>query len=138
MSSSTEVVAYDTNLFPTLLDPDPLEVSARFARRFAAAETVDDLFAVLEGNTVKGMVGRVVEIREVAWIPYESDRGIIPNAILVAGDVETGEALEFATTAEMCVLFVRRCELIGGLPVKVRITEKRTRSGRTAINFERP
>ena len=138
MSSSTELIAYDTALFPKLLDPDPVEVSRRFAARFTAAKTVDELFSVLEGNTVKQLVGHVVKIETVAWIPYESDRGVIPNAILGGVDMDSGEVLEFATTAEMCVLFVRQCELIGGLPVTVRITEKRTRSGRTAINFERP
>lgn len=132
-----EVVLYDRDLFPQLLDQDPLEVRKRFAARFSRAETIDDLFAVLEGSTSKDMVGRVLQIRGVQWAPYESDRGIIPLAVCDAADLRTGEVIEFATTGEMLCMFIRRAELVGALPFEARVTSKRTRSGQTALNFER-
>jgi hypothetical protein len=132
-----ELALYDHAMFPALLDQDPLEVKARFARRFQQAETIDDLFDVLEGNNSKGMVGRKLEIADVAWAPYESDAGVIPLAIVSAMDLDTGEALEFATTSDMLVLFIRKAQIIGQLGFKAKITEKKTRSGRTALNFER-
>lgn len=137
MSDSTELVAYDTAMFPQLLDQDPDAVRARFAARFTRAESLDDLFAVLEGSTSKDMVGRTVTILGVAWAPFESDRGIIPLAVCDAADAKTGEAFEFATTSEMLTLFIRQAELIKALPFTARITDKKTRSGQTALNFER-
>lgn len=132
-----ELIAYDTALFPDLLSQDPGDVSARFAARFMAAETIDDLFGALEGNLGKNLVGKRLQLTAVQWAPYESDRGVIPNAIVAAADVETGEFVEFATTSEALTMFLRRAELIGAFPFNARITEKKTRSGNTALNFER-
>lgn len=136
MTDSTELGAYDHALFPTLLDQDPEAVRVRFAQRFAAAESMEDLFAVLQGTTSKDMVGRAVSIRSVQWAPFESDRGVIPLAICDAADVHTGEAFEFATTSEMLTMFIRRAEIIKALPFGARITAKKTRSGNIALNFE--
>ena len=134
---STEIVAYDPELFPALLDQDPREATARFARRFMIAESLDDLFNVLEGNTSQAMVGRTIEIKAVAWVPYEADIGVIPNAICQAVDTATGEILEFATTSSALTMFIRRAELIGEIPFEAKIAAKKTRSGQTALNFER-
>lgn len=135
--TSTEVIAYDPGLFPTLLSQDPEEVRARFARRFMAAESIDDLFGVLEGNTANTLVGRTLRIVGVSWAPFESDRGTIPNAICEAADVKTGELLEFATTSEQLVLFIRRAEILQKIPFDAKIVSKKTRNGYNALNFER-
>jgi hypothetical protein len=138
MPDSTGLVAYDTQMFPNLLDQDPEAVRERFARRFAAAEDIDDLFGVLQGSTSKDMVGRALTINSVAWAPFESDRGVIPLAVCDAVDIHTDEVVEFATTSEALVLFIRKAELIGAMPFSVRVVAKKTRSGNTALNFERP
>jgi hypothetical protein len=135
--AGTDVAIYDTTLWPELLDQDPEAVMARFAERFVKAENLDELFNVLEGNSSKDMIGRKVEIRSVKWAPYESDSGIIPNAICTATDLDTGELTEFATTGGMLTMFIRRAELIGALPFQARIAGRKTRSGQTALNFER-
>jgi len=137
VSAGTDVVLYNRDLFPQLLDQDPAAVRERFAARFMRAETIEDLFDVLEGSTSKDMVGRAVQIRSVQWAPYESDRGVIPLAVCDAADLKTGEVIEFATTGEMLCMFIRRAELVGALPFEARITAKKTRSGQTALNFER-
>jgi hypothetical protein len=137
MTESTAVVAYDQALFPTLLDQDPEAVRERFARRYGRAETIDDLFNVLEGNTSKGMVGRKLRIDAVAWAPYESDRGIIPLAVCTAFDLTSGDEVEFATTGESLVQFIRQAEIIKAMPFEVKIVTKKTRQGRDALNFER-
>lgn len=134
---SQEVVQYDRSLFPDLLDQDPAAVRERFAARFMAAEDIEDLFDVLGGNLSKDLVGHVVRIDSVQWAPFEADRGTIPLAVCQAFDMGSGEALEFATTGEVLTMFIRRAELIGALPFMARITAKRTRSGQTALNFER-
>lgn len=135
--NGTELAPYDQALFPDLLSQDPAAVRERFARRFAQAETLEDLFSVLEGQTSKDMVGRRVQLSGVAWAPFESDRGVIPLAICQAADVETGEAFEFATTSEALTMFIRRVELIGAFPFNAKIAAKKTRGGQTALNFER-
>ncbi len=135
--TGSELVAYDTDLFPQLLAMDADSVRARFAERFMAAETIDDLFDVLTGNTSKDLVGRRMKVLEVAWAPYESDRGIIPLAVCKAADLKSGEAFEFATTSEVLTMFIRRAELIGALPFDAVIAKKLTRNGQTALNFER-
>jgi hypothetical protein len=135
-TGTLDVELYDHAMFPNLLDQDPQAVAARFASRFAKAESIDDLFGVLKGNSSKDMVGRTIAVTGVSWAPYESDRGIIPNAICEAVDLRTGEVIEFATTSQMLTLFIRKAEMIGALPFEARITEKKTLSGNMALNFE--
>jgi hypothetical protein len=134
---STELVAYDPQLFPALREQDPREAQARIAARFVKAETLDDLFNVLEGRASKDMVGRRLEVHGVSWAPYQSDEGTIPLAIVNAVDVDTGELVEFATTGRMLTMFIAKAELIDALPFKARITSVKTRQGRDALNFER-
>lgn len=136
-NTSTDLVAYDPALFPALVEQDPAAVADRFARRFLQAESLEDLFGVLDGNTSKDLVGKVLEVQGVEWVPFESDRGVIPNAICTAADTETGEVIEFATTSMMLTMFIRRAELLGALPFTARITSKKTRNGQNALNFER-
>lgn len=132
-----EVVHYDRELFPALLDMDPDEAAGRIIARYQRAETLDDLFDVLEGNTSKTLVGHKFQFRSVAWAPYESDRGVIPLAICDAVDLDTGEETEFATTGQMLVQFLRRAELIGAYPFEAKLTATKTNSKRDALNFER-
>lgn len=136
-ATSTDVVLYDPNLFPELQWQDPLEANSRFAERFGRAESLDDLFGVLSGNSSQNMVGRRLEIQAVDWIAYQADAGVIPNAICLAADIDSGEVLEFATTSGMCTMFIRKAELLGLLPIRVKIVEKITKSGNKALNFEK-
>jgi len=127
----------DPGMFPMINDADPTAVQARMVERVFKAETIDDLFDILDGNLSKALIGRKVQIQSVAWQPYESDRGIIPLAVVQATDLADGEQLEFATTSSMLTSFIRRAEMIGAIPFAARIVGKRTRSGNTALNFER-
>lgn len=136
-ATATDLVLYDTNLFPDLKWADPEDAGKRFAERFGRAETVDDLFDVLAGNNTQGMIGRRVEVRAVDWQAFQSDRGVIPNGICLAADIDTGEVLEFATTSEFCTMFLRKAELLGLLPLRLKIVEKVTKGGNKALNFER-
>jgi hypothetical protein len=136
-AASTDVAAYDPAVFPDLLDQNPEAVRARFAARFMRAETLDDLFDVLEGTLSKDLVGKRIQVTDVQWAPFESDRGVIPLAICQAADVETGEVFEFATTSAALTMFIRRAQLIKALPFNARVAAKKTRSGQTALNFER-
>ena len=136
-ATTSDVVLYDPNLFPELRWQDPLEANSRFAARFERAENLDDLFGVLSGNSTQNMVGRRIEIQDVDWIAYQADQGVIPNAICLAADIDSGEVLEFATTSGMCTMFIRKAQLLGLLPVRVKIVEKVTKSGNRALNFER-
>ena len=135
---SMEVVLYDHELFPDLRWADPQDFEARSADRFKRAGTVDELFDVMSGNNSKSMVGRKLEIQAVDFQAYQADDGVIPNAICTAVDINTGEVLEFSTTSGFCTKFLRRVQLMGKLPVRVKITETVTRSGQKALNFERP
>ncbi len=135
--SNAEVLAYDQNLFPELLQTDPESVMERFAARFQAAESIDDLFDALEGNLSRSLVGHKVRIASVQWAPYQSDRGTIPLAVCQAVDLTTGEETEFATTGGVLTMFIRRAELIGAIPFDAKIVGKKTANGQTALNFER-
>lgn len=135
--TGTDLILYDPQLFPALVDQDPDAVMARFAERFKAAKTLDDLFGVLSGETSKEMVGRVVTIGAVEWAPFLSDRGEIPLAICKLVD-EHGEVDgEFVTTSLALTMFIAKVQMLGLLPFRARIASKRTRSGREALNFER-
>jgi len=135
--SDAEVLAYDDKLFPELLRTDPESVMARFAERFVKAETLDDLFDVLEGNLSRSLIGHKVRVQAVAWAPYQSDRGVVPLAVCQATDLTTGEETEFATTGGVLTMFIRRAELIGAIPFDAKIVGKKTGGGQTALNFER-
>lgn len=136
-ATSADVVLYDQNLFPDLRWADPQDMGRKFGERFDRAESVDDLFNVLEGNSTQNMVGRKVKVLDVAFQAFQSDQGVIPNGICQAVDLATGEAIEFATTSIMCTAFLRKAQLLGLLPLEVRIVEKQTRNGNKALNFER-
>ena len=136
-TSSMDVVLYDHELFPDLRWQDPQETESRFAGRFKRAETLDDLFSVMSGNSTQTMIGRRLEIQEVDFVAYQADDGVIPNAICLAADIDSGEVLEFATTSGFCTKFLRKAQLLGLLPVKVKITSTLTRSGQNALNFEK-
>lgn len=132
-----EIVLYDPALYPTSLFDTTEGGDVDFAARFAKAETVDALFDALKGNTSQNLVGRRLQIMSVRWRLYRADEGWTPMAVCDAADVETGEVLEFATTSGMLTAFIRHVELIDGFPFNTRITETKTRSGQTALNFER-
>lgn len=144
-ASSVEVVLYDKALFPELRWQDPQEANARFVARFNQAETLDDLYNVLSGANTQGLIGRKFQILDVDFVAYQADDGIIPNALCLGADLDSGEVLQFATTSGQPTMFLGRARLLGLLPaeegkerVLVKITETKTRSGNTAINFDRP
>lgn len=137
VEQSTAVELYDRSMFPVLLDQSPEAVQARFAEQYAKATSLAELFNVLEGNSSKDLIGRKIEIGAVNWAPYESERGIIPLAICEGVDLDTGEVIHFVTTSSSLTMFIRMAELIDVLPFSAKITSKKTRSGQTALNFER-
>lgn len=132
-----DVVLYDHELFPDLRWQDPLEFEARSAERFKRAGSLDDLFEVMGGNSAQKMVGRRLEVQEVDFVAYQADDGVIPNAICLAVDIDSSEVLEFSTTSGFHTKFLRKAQLLGLLPVKLKITETLTKSGQKALNFEK-
>lgn len=137
-ATSMDVVLYDPTLFGELKWQDPQDMGRKVGERMNRASTVEDLFAVLQGRSTKDMIGRKVEVLDVDFYAYQADDGVIPNAICQAVDTDTGEVLEFATTSGFCTAFLKKAQLLGLLPVKVKITETLTRGGNRAINFEQP
>lgn len=123
--------------FPELRAVDPAKVQERLATKMRGARSLDDLFDALTGSNSKSLVGKTFEFRGVEWQPYESQRGIVPLAIVDAVNVATGEAEEFITTGGMLVEFLRQAQILDVFPFRARIVEKLTRSGQTALNFER-
>lgn len=123
--------------FPNIAENDSSEASARIAQRMLKAESVDDLFDVLDGNSSDKLVGKSLTINGVTWQLYKSDRGDIPQAVVDAVDKSTGEVTEFVTTGGMLVYFLRRVEMLGKFPFDAKITEKTTKRGNKALNFER-
>lgn len=144
-ATTTDVVLYDHKLFGELRWQDPLEANQRFAERFGSAQSLDDLFDVMSGNNTQKMVGRRLAILDVDFVAYQADDGVIPNALCVAADIDSGELVQFATTSSFCTMFLKKAELLGLYPkkegeeskVRVKITTTLTRGGNTAINFER-
>jgi hypothetical protein len=120
-----------------VIEANPEAVRDRLKARFRSAESVDELFDALSGQTSDAMIGRRFEFLGVEWQPYESDSGVIPLATCDVVDLDTGKPTEFVTTATMLVEFLRRVELLGAFPFKARIAGKKTRNNQTALNFER-
>lgn len=123
--------------FPGINEVDPASVTARMAARMQGADSLDALFDALTGQASEQLIGRTFTFLGVTWQPYESDKGIIPLAVCEVADPKTGEVSEFVTTGTMLVHFLRRAQVIGAFPFTARIVGKRTRSGQTALNFER-
>lgn len=134
---STEVEVYSPALLDLCKQQDAQEVLKRFARRFEQATGIDDLFGALEGTNSQQLIGKAIEVRAVEWAPYQSDRGMIPLAIVQAADLDTGELTEFATTGAMLCLFLFKWQALGLAPFQARIVGKKTNSGQTALNFQR-
>lgn len=137
---ASEVVAVEARLleaFPEIREVDPEAVAARMAARVQKAANLDELFDSLSGNSSDTLIGKAFEFTAVEWQPYESAKGIIPMAVCTATNLDTGEEEEFITTGGMLVQFLRRAQVLGALPFSARIVEKKTRSGQSALNFER-
>lgn len=137
-ATSMDVVLYDHGLFGELKWQDPQDMGRKLGERMNHAKSADDLFDALSGNSTQSMVGRKLEIMDADFYAYQSDDGVIPNAICQAVDIDSGEVLEFATTSGFCAAFLKKAQLLKLFPLKVRVTETLTRSGNKAINFERP
>lgn len=123
--------------FPELQAIDPEAVKVRMANRVHQAQSLDGLFDTLAGNSSDLLVGKSFEFRSIVWQPYESETGPIPQAVVAAVDLTTGEETEFVTTAFMLVNFLRRAQVLDILPFKARIVEKQTKRGQKALNLER-
>lgn len=121
----------------TAADADPEAIAERMAKRVRGAGSMDELFDSLTGKASDQMVGRAFEFVSVAWQPFQAERGVIPLAVCEVIDLATGEQTEFVTTGGMLVQFLRQAQLLDGYPFRARITEKVTRSGQKALNFER-
>lgn len=137
-ATAAGMVLYDVTLFGQLKWQDPQDMGRKIGERMNRATSVDELFTVLEGSNTQGLIGRKVEILGADFYAYQSEEGVIPNAICQAADIATGEVLEFATTSGFCTAFLRKVQLLNGFPVQVKVTETLTRSGQKAINFEKP
>ncbi len=115
----------------------PEAVAERMAKRVRSTTNMDELFDSLQGKASDQMVGRAFQFNSVEFQPYEADNGIIPLAVCEVVDLGTGEPTEFVTTGTMLVQFLRQAQLLNGYPFRARITEKVTKSGQKALNFER-
>ena len=116
---------------------DPEAVTRRMAERMSKADSLDALYDATKGVTSDELDGKAIEVQSVEWQRYESDRGPIPQAVVSAIDLITGEVFEFVTTATMLVTFLYKAQQLGEIPFRTRIAGKRTKGGNTALNFER-
>ena len=116
---------------------DPEAVTRRMADRMMAADSLDALYDSTKGVTSDELDGKAIEVTSVEWQQYESDRGPIPQAVVQAIDLITGEVFEFVTTATMLVAFLYKAQQLQALPFRARIAGKKTKGGNTALNFER-
>ena len=116
---------------------DPEAVTRRMADRMIGADSLDALYDATKGVTSDELDGKAIEVTSVEWQQYESDRGPIPQAVVQAIDLITGEAFEFVTTATMLVTFLYKAQQLNALPFRTRIAGKKTKGGNTALNFER-
>lgn len=123
--------------FPGIESADPDDAIARMAERLLKAKSIEERFDALDGNSSDELIGKSFEINGVTWQLYPSERGNIPQAVVDATDLSTGEEVEWVTTAKMLVFFLRATELQGQFPFKTRIVEKTTKRGNKALNFER-
>lgn len=106
-------------------------------QRVHAGTTMDELFDSLQGKASDSLVGRSFEIQEVSWDIYNAAQGPLPLARVKSIDLATNQPEEWVTTSPMLTVFMKRAQEIGGLPFKAKIVGKKTRSGQTALNFER-
>lgn len=123
--------------FPEIREVSPEAVQTRMQNRVRKATTLDELFDSLQGNSSDALVGKSFEFTAIEWQPYQSEKGIIPQAVCTAIDLSTGEETEFVTTGFMLVNFLRQAQVMNMLPFKARIVEKTTKRGQKALNFER-
>jgi hypothetical protein len=137
VSTGGDVSALLAASFPEIREVTPEAVIDRMTKRVRSATNLDQLFDSLTGNSSDALVGKSFEFTGVEWQPYESEKGIIPQAICEATDLATGEATEFVTTAGMLVQFLRQAQVLNAYPFKARIVEKTTKRGQKALNFER-
>ena len=135
----TAVTPHDslTGWLPEEMERDPDRVQREIVARMFAADSIADLFDTFEGKNSKQLEGRRFEVQSVKWDIYHADKGDLPLALVSAIDLDTGESIDFPTTAPALTAFIRKCEIAGWLPFRAKITGKLTKGGQTALNFER-
>jgi len=133
----TGEVVDPTNILANARKADPEAATRRMSERMLGAETLDALYDSTKGTTSDELDGKSIEVTGVEWQAYESDRGPIPQAVVQAVDLINGDVFEFVTTATMLVTFLYKAQQLGAIPFKTRIAGKKTKSGNTALNFER-
>lgn len=131
------LVPDDFGAIPLTAERDPQATMERMAKRVRSTKSMEELFDSLNGKASDQMVGRAFQFNDVAFESYEAERGPIPLAVCDVVDLATGEVTEFVTTGGMLVQFLYQAKQLNGFPFKARITEKPTRSGQKALNFER-
>ena len=128
---------FPTDMWPDTVTTDPTVAQRQIVNRLLAAETVDALFDAMGGQTSDADVGKSFEFVNVEWQAYQADNGVIPLAKCDVVDLSSGEKRGFVTTAVSLTAFIRRVEMLNAFPFRARVTGKRTRSGYTALNFEK-
>jgi len=136
-NNTEQVLAELGGILVNVQKADPEAATRRMSERMLGAETLDALYDSTKGTTSDELAGKSIEVRGVFWQSYESDRGEIPQAVVDAVDLMTGDVFEFVTTATMLVTFLYKAQQLGAIPFKTRIASKKTKSGRDALNFER-
>ena len=116
---------------------DPEAAVRRMSERMLKADSLDALYDSTKGITSDELDGKSIEVTSVEWQQYESDRGPIPQAVVQATNLIDGDVFEFVTTATMLVTFLYKAQQLNAIPFRARITGKKTKSGNTALNFER-
>lgn len=122
----------------TAEDRDPFAVQVDIVNRLLAATTLEELFAVHEGDNSQRLVGHTLRLSAVAWDTFDSDNGPIPMAKITATDVDTDTVEDFRSTSLNITAFTRVCEREKLFPVVVKVEGVKTRQGQTALKFSRP
>ena len=116
---------------------DPRQVQRDILGRMAGATSIDELFAVHDGDDSRRLEGKRLRVLSVEWDIYEADDGPVPLAHVKANDLEDGSDLPFRTTASNLCGFLAVCEQNGWLPQDVKIEGSTARSGNRVLHFTR-
>ena len=125
-------------------EADPEAAQRSIVKRMLGAQSLDELFAVHEGQSSEHLVGKTFLISGVEWGTYTpseptADGSIrtIPLARVTAVDTATDRACDFPTTAPNLTAFLWQAEQLGAFPFRAKIGSVKSSRGYEVLRFER-
>jgi hypothetical protein len=123
--------------FPIEVAEDPLAIQKSIVARVFQATSLDELFGVWEAKTSDQLEDMTVKVLDAEFSTYTPVDGNGPMPLARVTYESNDKQDTFITTSPNLTSFIAQAQNLQALPFTAKIVGSRTRSGQTALHFER-